>query len=297
MGRHAPTAARARARDDGDRAARREAAVRAERAQMARELHDVVAHDLSVMLVQAAAAKRMVPADPERSRSAIAAVAETGREAHRELRRLVAVLRRGDGELDALREPVDVVAEAVAAIVARAGAAGSALGDDPTAAVDALDAVDATGREALTEMRRLLAIVRPDGEDAAHSPQPSLERLGALVARSRDAGLDVELRIEGEPRPVALGVDITAFRLVQMALGNAREHGARGPARVTVRWTDELLELEVANRADRDGPAGEGQLGDHRLVRMRERAALCGGELRAGPAGRGFVVRARLPRD
>jgi signal transduction histidine kinase len=171
------------------------------------------------------------------------------------------------------------------------------LDRDPEGSVGALSAVEATGRDALSEMRRLLGILRPEGEDADHSPQPSLDRLGALVARSRDAGLEVELRSEGVPGPLAPGVDLTAFRLVQEGLTNALKHGGRGPARVTLRWSDELLEVEIANRVGGDGAIGDALLGSgHGLVGMRERVALCGGELRAGPVGRGFVARARLPR-
>jgi signal transduction histidine kinase len=196
------------------------------------------------------------------------------------------------------RELHDVVAHSVSVMVIQAGAARRVLDRDPDASVGALGAVEATGREALTEMRRLLGILRPDGEDADHSPQPSLDRLGALVARSRDAGLEVELRTEGEPGALAPGVDLTAFRLVQEGLTNAIKHGGRGPARVTLRWSDEQLEIEVANRVDGEGAIGDALLGSGQgLVGMRERVALCGGVLRAGPVGRGFVVRARLPRE
>ena len=213
---------------------------------------------------------------------------------------------RGERERDAVarervriaRELHDVIAHSVSVMVVQAGAARRVLDRDRDASVGALDAVQATGREALTEMRRLLGILRPDGQDADHSPQPSLERLGALVARSRDAGLEVALSVEGHPGPLAPGVDLTAFRLVQEGLTNALKHGGRGQARVTLRWSQELLEIEIANRvaaadAARDGLGGSGQ----GLVGMRERVALCGGELRAGPIGRGFVVRARLPRE
>jgi signal transduction histidine kinase len=195
------------------------------------------------------------------------------------------------------RELHDVVAHSVSVMVVQAGAARSVLDRDPEASVRALGAVEATGREALTEMRRLLGILRPDGEDADHSPQPSLDRLGALIARSRDAGLDVELRVEGRAGPLAPGVDLTAFRLVQEGLTNALKHGGRGRARVVLRWSADVLEVEVANRISA-GPAVHGLAGGGQgLVGMRERVALCGGELRAGPIGRGFVVRARLPRE
>ena len=195
------------------------------------------------------------------------------------------------------RELHDVVAHSVSVMVVQAGAARSVLDRDPDASVRALGAVEATGREALTEMRRLLGILRPDGQDADHSPQPSLDRLGALIARSRDAGLDVELRVEGRAGPLAPGVDLTAFRLVQEGLTNALKHGGRGRARVVLRWSAEVLEIEVANHIV-DGPAAHGLAGGGQgLIGMRERVALCGGELRAGPIGRGFVVRARLPRE
>ena len=195
------------------------------------------------------------------------------------------------------RELHDVVAHSVSVMVVQAGAARSVLDFDPDASVRALGAVEATGREALTEMRRLLGILRPAGEDADHSPQPSLDRLGALIARSRDAGLDVELHVEGRAGPLAPGVDLTAFRLVQEGLTNALKHGGRGRARVVLRWSPEVLEAEVANRVA-DGPAAHGLAsGGQGLIGMRERVALCGGELRAGPIGRGFVVRARLPRQ
>ena len=195
------------------------------------------------------------------------------------------------------RELHDVVAHSVSVMVVQAGAARSVLDRDPEASVDALGAVESTGREALTEMRRLLGILRPDGADADHSPQPSLDRLSALIARSRDAGLDVELRVEGRAGPLAPGVDLTAFRLVQEGLTNALKHGGRGRARVVLRWSPEVLEVEVANRVA-EGRATHGLArGGHGLIGMRERVALCGGELRAGPIGRGFVVRARLPRE
>jgi signal transduction histidine kinase len=213
---------------------------------------------------------------------------------------------RGERERDAVarervrlaRELHDVIAHSVSVMVVQAGAARRVLDRDRDASVGALDAVEATGREALTEMRRLLSILRPDGQDPEHSPQPSLERLGALLARSRDAGLEVTLSVEGEPGPLAPGVDLTAFRLVQEGLTNALKHGGRGQARVALRWSPELLEVEVANRIADGGPARDGLAGSGQgLVGMRERVALCGGELRAGPIGRGFVVRARLPRE
>ena len=192
------------------------------------------------------------------------------------------------------RELHDVVAHSVSVMVIQSGAARSVLDTDPDASIAALGAVEDTGREALAEMRRLLGILRPEGERAEHEPQPSLDAVDRLVERARVAGLPVELRVEGDPGSLEPGVDLTAYRVVQEALTNALKHGGDGAARVTLRWSAELLELEVANRI---GPAPAGLLtgSGHGLIGMRERVALCGGELRAGPSGRGFVVRARLP--
>jgi signal transduction histidine kinase len=208
-----------------NRAEREQAAVLSERSRIARELHDVVAHDVSVMLVQAAAAKRTVPADPERARAAIAAVEETGREALGELRRLLGVLRRGDEEL-------------------------------------------------------------------ALAPQPSLERIGALVERMRATGLPVELEVAGDPVHLPPGVDAAAFRIVQEALVNVMRHAAATRALVRVGYEPAAVEVVVSDDGRGTGPVRDGR----GLIGLRERVALYGGELRAGrrPA-RGFELRARLP--
>jgi signal transduction histidine kinase len=179
-------------------------------------------------------------------------------------------------------------------MVIQSGAARSVLDTDPDASIAALGAVEDTGREALAEMRRLLGILRPEGERPEHEPQPSLGAVDRLVERARVAGLAVELRVEGAAGTLEPGVDLTAYRVVQEALTNALKHGGDGAARVTLRWSAERLELEVANRIG-PGPAGLLAGSGNGLIGMRERVALCGGELRAGPSGRGFVVRARLP--
>jgi signal transduction histidine kinase len=192
------------------------------------------------------------------------------------------------------RELHDVVAHSVSVMVIQSGAARSVLDTDPDASIAALGAVEDTGREALAEMRRLLGILRPEGERPEHEPQPSLGAVDRLVERARVAGLAVELRVEGAAGTLEPGVDLTAYRVVQEALTNALKHGGDGAARVTLRWSAERLELEVANRIG-PGPAGLLAGSGNGLIGMRERVALCGGELRAGPSGRGFVVRARLP--
>jgi signal transduction histidine kinase len=199
------------------------------------------------------------------------------------------------------RELHDVVAHSVSVMVVQAGAARKVLDREPDRTIAALEVVEGSGREALIEMRRLLGILREDGEDAARAPQPSLSRIGTLVERARTAGLPVELRVEGRAGPLAPGIDLTAFRVVQEALTNAIKHAGPARASVTVRWSEAALELEVSDngagprKANGAGPAAPGA--GHGLLGMRERVGLYGGELHAGRGrGGGFVVRARLPR-
>ena len=208
-------------------AARR--AVEEERQRISRELHDVIAHSVSVMTVQAGAVRRLLHPEQERERAALEAVEETGRQALTEMRRLVGMLRE--------REPAQPAAEL--------------------------------------------------------APQPGLQTLDLLLGSIREAGLPVELRVEGEPRELAPGVDLSAYRIVQEALTNALENGEPARAWVTLRWRHDELELEVAN----DGRAGaNGQGAGHGLAGLYERVAIYGGEFVSGPRpGGGFLVRARLP--
>jgi signal transduction histidine kinase len=142
-------------------------------------------------------------------------------------------------------------------------------------------------------MRRLVGVLRRSDEEPELSPQPSLAHLGALVEHVRQAGLPVELTVEGAPVPLAPGVDVSAFRIVQEALTNAMKHAGPAHVAVIVRYRDRSLEIEVADDgAGTPVPNGDG----HGLVGMRERIALYGGDLDAGPRpGGGFAVRARLP--
>ena len=181
-----------------------------------------------------------------------------------------------------------IVANGVSAMVVQAETVPRALavGDSAGAGV-ALAAVEETGRDALTEMRRLLGVLRRDGEGPELAPQPGLGRLEMLVERVREQGLDVELRVEGDERPLAPGVDLTAYRVLEDALGAAGEREAAG-AKVIVRYGARELELEVHD--DRSGGASE------RLPGLRDRVGLYGGHLRAGRSdGGGFSLRARLP--
>jgi signal transduction histidine kinase len=201
-------------------------AVAEERARIARELHDVVGHSVSVMTVQAAAVRRLLEPDQDKEREALLVVEQTGREALAEMRRMVGVLRRPD-------------------------------------------------------------------EAPALAPQPSLEHLDQLLANTREAGLPVELRIEGTPKQLPPGVDTTAYRIVQEALTNAVKHAQADRAEVVVRYANGAVELIVSDDGCGDG---DGDGSGHGLVGMRERVSAYGGELEAGPkTDGGFRLRATLP--
>jgi signal transduction histidine kinase len=211
-----------------EREERERSAAAQERARIARELHDVIAHSLSVMTVQAGAARVSLSGDPERAREALRAVAETG-------------------------------------------------------------------RRALSEMRRLLGLLPPRPGEAALAPQPGLGDLETLVDHGRAAGLGVELTVEGSRRALSPGVDLAAYRIVQEALTNARRHAGPTRARVTVSFGPELLRLEVSDEGG-GPPTGAVGAGGHGLAGMRERVALYGGRLEAGPRpGGGYAVSAQLP--
>jgi signal transduction histidine kinase len=205
--------------------AAREAVV-AERARIARELHDVVAHSVSVMVVQAQAGPRLL-AEPERLRGTF-------------------------------------------------------------------HSIEATGKEALVELRRLLGVLRGGEEHATTAPQPGLGSLETLLGQVREAGLRVDLRVEGEPVPLPAGVDLSAYRIVQEALTNTLKHAGHAEAEVIIRYDAAAVELEILDNGA--GPHTRVNGVGHGLVGMRERVALYGGLLEAGSRnGHGFTVRARLP--
>jgi signal transduction histidine kinase len=214
-------------------------AVDAERARIARELHDIVSHNVSLMIVQAAAAREVL----------------------------------------------------------------TSLPDDASAA---LSAVEGAGRTTMTELRHLLGLLAPaaDGTDSTDlSPQPSLGRLSPLIDRIAFAGLPVEVRISGEPRPLPSGVDVTAFRIVQEALTNAVKHGSGGRAEVTIRYAERSVRVEVLTSGpsvltgDRPRPR-DGDGTGRGLLGLRQRVAVYGGDLDARRRiGGGYRVRARIPVD
>ena len=209
-----------------ERDARAREAVTVERARIARELHDVVAHNISVMGVQAAAASRIMQGD----------------------------------EPDVRR---------------------------------ALVAIETTGRATVDEMRRMLGILRRSDDELALAPQPSLRDLDALIEQVRAAGLDVDARIEGEPRALPAGLDLSAYRIVQEALTNALKYAAPAHVEVVVRYQENAIVLEVVD----DGAGSSGGRGTgNGLVGMRERVALFGGDLRAGRRVEGgWALQATLP--
>jgi signal transduction histidine kinase len=179
-----------------------------------------------------------------------------------------------------------LVSAALASMVGQAGAAEQLVRSKPEVAERAFASVEDTGREALTEIRRLLGVLRRNDQELALAPQPSLAHLRDLIARVRGSGLDVELAVEGEQAPLPAGVDLTAYRVIQEALDGALDAPDGGHAAVRVRYADGEVVLEVTD-------SGTGR---RQLLGIRERVALYGGDLVAEPvAGSGHAVRARLP--
>ena len=198
-----------------------------------------------------------------------------------------AVAAAGEERTRIAGELHDVVAHALSAMVVQASGARRLAERDPARAADAFRAVETSGREALTEIRGLLGVLRREDEELALAPQPSLRHVNSLLRRTEAAGLPVELAVEGEQRDLPLGLDLTAYRVLQEALGSALEQGHAGHARVRLRYEDAHIELEVAD--DGGDPARQ-------LLGIRERVTLAGGLLRAGARrDGGHVVRARLP--
>jgi signal transduction histidine kinase len=216
---------------EADRLAEAERAVATERSRIAREMHDVVAHGMSVVAVQAAAGREIVHADPDKA----------------------------------------------AEVFAR---------------------IEAVGRESLTELRRMLGLLR-DGDEitAALSPQPGIADIAAAVDQSNAAGVTTELVVDGTPRALPAGIELTAFRIVQEALTNVRKHAGRSAsATVRISYENDAVVIEVGD----DGRGAATALSTvgtgHGLIGMRERVDVYGGEFTSSPRpGGGYVVRAVLP--
>jgi signal transduction histidine kinase len=197
------------------------------------------------------------------------------------------------------RELHDVITHHVSVIVIQAGAARRALERRPADAGQAIEAIDDAGRQALTDMRRMLGILgTPAGgtDGDPREPMPGLDRLGELLESVRAAGLPVELSVVGDRRVLDPGIELSAYRIIQEALTNALKHARGAHARVTVRYDPAALEIRVSDEGGTGSrgiaePSGQGR----GLIGMRERVAMFGGEFEAGPAGQGFRVHARLP--
>jgi signal transduction histidine kinase len=197
------------------------------------------------------------------------------------------------------RELHDVIAHTLSVIVIQAGAAEDVFGTRPQAARQALGSIGAAGRQALAELRRVLAAVRPQPgqEEDGWAPQPGLSGLGELLAQVRAAGLTVTARIDGAPADLPAGLDLAAYRIVQEALTNTLKHARAQAAEVNLRYRPAGLFLEVTDDGQPAAPAGpRGTAPGRGLIGIRERAALHGGTCQAGPRpGGGFAVRVSLP--
>jgi signal transduction histidine kinase len=192
------------------------------------------------------------------------------------------------------RELHDIITHNVSVMTVQAAAAGDVFESHPGRVREALDSIESTGREALTELRRLLGRLRPEDGGTELAPQPGLARLDGLLEQVRAAGLQVDLTVEGTPRELPIGLDLSAYRIVQEALTNILKHAQASKASVHIRYEPDAIQLEVVD--DGRGPAQDQTQGGQGIIGMRERAALVGGALRVGRApGGGFAVDARIP--
>lgn len=192
------------------------------------------------------------------------------------------------------RELHDIVAHGVSVMVVQAGAARRVLNADLQQAERSLLAVEATGRQSLAEMRRLLGVLRTDSDALTLAPQPGLGRINDLFEQVRGAGLPVELHSEGESRALPIGVDLVAYRVIQEGLTNVLKHAGQARATVTIGYRQDSIDLEV--RDDGKGQPAQTDGRGHGLFGMRERVGLYGGRLLAEPLETGgFVIRATIP--
>ncbi len=206
-------------------------------------------------------------------------------------REVEAARARAEEQARIARELHDVIAHSVSVMVVQAAAANDVFEARPERAREALEAIEATGRSALAELRRLLGVVRADG--AEYTPQPGLDGLDELVAQVRAAGLSVAVSVEGAPRALPAGIDLSAYRVVQEALTNTLKHAHASRADVALRYGDDTLDVQVRDDGTGGGNGGGSGSG---LIGMRERVVAFGGSLATGPgAGGGFDVSARFP--
>lgn len=194
------------------------------------------------------------------------------------------------------RELHDVVGHAIATMTVQAGAERMALGDARPDTSQVLNQIEVTGRQTLQEMRRLLGVLRTSDDSVEFTPQPGLAQVGALAERMSRSGLDVEVRVDGEPGVVPPGVDISAYRIVQEALTNVLKHADAVRATVRIDHAVGAIEIKVTDDGTGSSAASDGQ--GHGLTGIRERVALYGGSLEAGPLpSGGWRLLARLPKE
>jgi signal transduction histidine kinase len=189
------------------------------------------------------------------------------------------------------RELHDEIAHAMSVIAVQADAAEGVLSRDPALVRRPLLAIRDTARDALADMRRVLGALR-SGDDAELAPEPGLARLGNLLEQTRAAGLDVELRVEGEPLPLPPSLDLAAYRVLQEGLTNVRKHAGARKVEAALRSGRDAIGVEVSDDGAGAGAAGGAGRG---LAGIRERVALLGGEFVAGPRSVGFALRVTLP--
>jgi signal transduction histidine kinase len=278
--RLADSAARLR-RAAAEAAAATERALTVERARIASELHDVVTHNVSVMIVQAGAARKIMASSPADAEDALLAVEATGREAMTELRNLLGLLSpRADGS--------DRAADGRGA--AGLGSAGLSSGGLGSAGLGSAGLASGGG-----------ATVAAGA--AAFTPQPGLGELDTLIGRVSAAGLPAELRVTGEPRPLPPGADLAAYRVVQEGLTNVLRHAGQATAAVAIDWGEDLVVTVIDDGGPEPGDAARGPgwartdgTPGRGLLGLRERLALYGGTLAAGPRpGGGWQLRAVMP--
>jgi signal transduction histidine kinase len=193
------------------------------------------------------------------------------------------------------RELHDVVAHGVSVMVLQATAGSHIAARDPARAAAALEVIQDTGREALENLRRVVGVLRSDGDgehEAQLLPQPGLDQLESLVEQMRRAGMVVDLAISGTRRPLPAGIELSVYRVVQESLTNVLKHSSASQARVVLEYGDRELIVEIADDGQSAALPATGGSG---VAGMRERVSLCGGEFSAGRGGTGFTVRARIP--
>jgi signal transduction histidine kinase len=190
------------------------------------------------------------------------------------------------------RELHDIVAHSMGVIAVQAGVGAHVIDARPEEAKRSLQTIEDTSKSALGEIRRMLGLLRADGDAPETQPSPGLDDLSALVDEMKAAGMDVDLSLDSPPHALSVGVELTIFRLVQEALTNVLKHARARNVRVSVWFNEDGARVEVVD----DGVGPTGRAGGHGIVGMTERVAMYGGEFAAGPLSEGgFRVAATIP--